>query len=281
MRLGTLKNGRAVIIQGDDQVVELATVGWSGSLLEFIQSEKKLNSLTLEDAAWKELNRKDLATPLARPSKIICIGLNYRKHAIESQMAIPTQPIIFTRFDTTLNAPFGDIPLDSSLTDQLDYEVELAVVIGRGGKHIPRQEALEYVFGYTACNDISARDLQLGSDTGGQWTRGKNVDLTCPLGPWIVTSDEIPDPQTLRLTCEVNGAILQDSNTADMIFSVQEIVHRLSHWFSLEAGDVIITGTPEGVGFTRTPPIFLHPGDVVRASVQGIGTLENRIVEVV
>jgi 2-keto-4-pentenoate hydratase/2-oxohepta-3-ene-1,7-dioic acid hydratase in catechol pathway len=279
MKLSTLKTGQAILIQ-NDHFVPLSSLGLKGSLLNLIQSEQNLSNLNLENAVWQPLEKTDLATPLPNPTKIICVGLNYRQHALESGMAIPTQPVIFTRFDTTLNAPFGSVPLDSSLTKQLDYEVELAVIIGKTGKHIPRETALDHVFGYSICNDISARDLQLGTDTGGQWTRGKNVDLTCPIGPWIVTRDEIPDPQTLRLTCSVNGVTLQDSSTADMIFDVKEIIHRLSHWFTLEAGDIIITGTPEGVGFARKPPIFLQHNDVTRASIEGIGFIENTIVEV-
>jgi 2-keto-4-pentenoate hydratase/2-oxohepta-3-ene-1,7-dioic acid hydratase in catechol pathway len=279
MKLSTLKTGQAILIQ-NDHFVPLSSLGLTGSLLNLIQSEQNLSNLNLEKAAWQLLEKTDLGTPLPNPTKIICVGLNYRQHALESGMAIPTQPVIFTRFLTTLNAPYATVPLDSSLTKQLDYEVELAVIIGKTGKHIPRESALDHVFGYSICNDISARDLQLGSDTGGQWTRGKNVDLTCPIGPWIITRDEIPDPQTLRLTCSVNGVTLQDSSTADMIFDVKEIIHRLSHWFTLEAGDIIITGTPEGVGFARKPPIFLQHNDITRASIEGIGFIENTIVEV-
>ncbi len=277
MKFATLQDGRAVAVQ-DNRCAPLSTLGFAGSLLEFVQSGQPLEALNLKHAQWLPLEPTQLAAPIAHPPKIICIGLNYRLHAVEGGRPIPTVPVIFTRFDTTLNAPFGDVPLDTALTTQLDYEAELAVVIGKGGTHIARDAALEHVFGYSVCNDLSARDLQLGSDTGGQWTRGKNVDLTCPWGPWIVTRDEILDPQTLRLTCTVNGVTLQDSSTADMIFSVAEIVHRLSHWFTLEAGDLIITGTPEGVGFARKPPIFLHAGDVTRASIEGIGHIENRIV---
>ena len=280
MRFGTLRNGQAIVIQGS-QYATLASLGFSGNVLELIEAGS--NALegvksNLAGATWQALESKDLTVPIQRFPKIICVGLNYRDHAIESGMAIPTQPVIFTRFNTTIKGPFDDIPHESSLTQQLDYEVELAVIVGTGGKRIAREQALEHVFGYTVCNDISARDLQLGSDTGGQWTRGKNVDGTCPIGPWIVTRDEIPDPQNLTLGCSVNGQTLQNSSTSEMVFGVQELIHRLSHWFTLQAGDIIITGTPVGVGFARKPPIFLQPGDVTKAWVEGIGEIENKIV---
>ena len=280
MRFGTLRNGQAIVIQGS-QYATLASLGFSGNVLELIEAGS--NALegvksNLAGATWQALESKDLTVPIQRFPKIICVGLNYRDHAIESGMAIPTQPVIFTRFNTTIKGPFDDVPHESSLTQQLDYEVELAVIVGTGGKRIAREQALEHVFGYTVCNDISARDLQLGSDTGGQWTRGKNVDGTCPIGPWIVTRDEIPDPQNLTLGCSVNGQTLQNSSTSEMVFGVQELIHRLSHWFTLQAGDIIITGTPVGVGFARKPPIFLQPGDVTKAWVEGIGEIENKIV---
>jgi 2-keto-4-pentenoate hydratase/2-oxohepta-3-ene-1,7-dioic acid hydratase in catechol pathway len=280
VKFASRKDGVAVMIH-NDQFVPLSSLGWSGSLLQLIQSGQTLEinlETNLGQADWRPLEPSDLAAPIPNPPKIICVGLNYRDHALESGMAIPTQPVIFTRFNTTLTGPFDPIPHDASLTLQLDYEVELAVIVGKGGKRIPRETALEHVFGYSVCNDLSARDLQLGSDTGGQWTRGKNLDGTCPIGPWIVTRDEIADPQALKLGCSVNGQTLQASSTAEMIFGVQELVHRLSHWFTLEAGDIIITGTPVGVGFARKPPVFLYPGDVTRAWIEGIGEIENQIV---
>ena len=285
MKLGTLKNSSAIAIndtEGDPRFATLGSLGYAGSLQQLLPDRAALIELRsqLRGADWQPLELRDLATPISAPPKIICVGLNYRRHALEAGMSIPAQPVVFTRFLTTLVDPFDDVAHDSSLTQQLDYEVELAVVIGQGGKRIERERALEHVFGYTVCNDISARDVQLGPDTGGQWTRGKNLDRSCPLGPWIVTRDEIPDPQNLRLRCEVNQQTLQDSSTADMIFSVSEIVHRLSHWFTLQSGDVIITGTPEGVGYTRQPPIFLQPGDRTSAWVEGIGSITNGIVAV-
>jgi 2-keto-4-pentenoate hydratase/2-oxohepta-3-ene-1,7-dioic acid hydratase in catechol pathway len=193
VKFATRNDGVAIMVH-NDQFVPLSSLGWSGSLLQLIQSRQTLE-INLEQSDWQPLERSTLAAPIPNPPKIICVGLNYRDHALESGMAIPIQPIIFSRFNTTLTGPFDPIPHDSGLTSQLDYEVELAVIIGTGGKRIPRDTALDHVFGYSVCNDLSARDLQLGSDTGGQWTRGKNLDGTCPIGPWIVTRDEIADPQ--------------------------------------------------------------------------------------
>ena len=283
MKLGTLKDGRAIAAVGE-RWVPLASLGFPGTLIELAQSgsdglERLERALETSQTEGEPLDPTQLGPPIPRPPKIICIGLNYRDHALEAGMSIPTQPVIFARFATTLIGPFDPVERDSGLTGELDYEVELAVVIGQGGKRIPFEAALGHVLGYSVCNDISARDLQMGKDTGGQWTRGKNLDGTCPIGPWIVTRDEVPDPQNLRLGCSLNGLTLQDSNTREMVFGVRALVHRLSHWLSLEVGDVIITGTPVGVGFARRPPVFLQPGDVTRAWVEGVGEIENRIVE--
>jgi 2,4-didehydro-3-deoxy-L-rhamnonate hydrolase len=283
MKLASLKDGRAIVTDGT-RFTPLSNLGFLGSMLEFVQAgETALENIKakLADVGFQEiLELYDLARPIFKPTKVICIGLNYRDHAIEAGMAIPSVPVVFTRFNSTLLDPFEDIQHDSSLTSELDYEVELVIVIGKTGKRIAKENAMNHVLGYSICNDVSARDLQMGKDTSGQWTRGKNVDATCPIGPWIVTKDEIPDPQNLKLGCTVNGVTLQNSSTSEMIFGVEELVHRLSFWFTLEAGDVIITGTPVGVGFARKPPIFLKPGDVTKVWVEGIGEIENKIVEV-
>jgi 2-keto-4-pentenoate hydratase/2-oxohepta-3-ene-1,7-dioic acid hydratase in catechol pathway len=207
--------------------------------------------------------------------------LNYRAHAQESAQArgretrIPTVPVFFTKAPTTVNGPYGDVPIDASVTGKVDWEVELGVVIGRSGKNIPKNDALTHVFGYTVVNDISARDLQ--SDHM-QWFKGKSLDGFCPMGPVVVTADEFGDPQTKRLQCRVNGVIKQDALTTDMIFPVDVIIEWLSKGLTLEAGDIIATGTPEGVGMGRTPQEFLKPGDVVETEIEGIGILRNRIV---
>lgn len=214
-----------------------------------------------------------MAAPLDTPGKIICVGLNYRDHAEESGMAIPTSPILFTKFANTVIGP-GEPIVIPPFTTQVDYEAELAVVIGRRAAQVSVDEARSYVAGYTCANDVSARDLQFAD---GQWYRGKGLDTFCPLGPRLATPDEIPDPQDLGIRCIVNGTTLQDSTTAQMIFSVDEIISFISQGITLEPGDVILTGTPVGVGFARTPPIFLADGDVVRVEIDGIGALENPV----
>jgi len=223
-----------------------------------------------------------LLAPIPRPRKnIICLGLNYSEHAAESARArgrepkLPEHPVFFTKAVTSVNHPDGEIPLNPSITTQLDWEVELGVVIGRTGKNIPESRALDYVFGYTIVNDISARDLQTRHS---QWFKGKSLDGACPMGPCIVTTDEIPDPQTLALRLTVNGIVKQEASTSLMIFSVARIIAVLSQGMTLEPGDVIATGTPSGVGMGRTPPEYLQPGDTVEATISGIGTLRNRIV---
>lgn len=280
MKLATLKNGRAVIVQ-DARTVMLDELGFSVSVLKLIQSGPDVLEdvrAALEGTPGTPLTRSNLASPMHRPPKIVAVGLNYRDHAEESGAAIPSVPVIFSRFPSTITGPYDEVHAHANLTERLDYEVELGVVIGKMARDVSVENALEHVFGYTVVNDLSARDLQMGADTSGQWTRGKNLDTSLPMGPWIVTRDEIPDPGKLRLGCAINGQTLQDASTESMIFSVPEIVSRLSHWFTLEAGDVIITGTPAGVGFARKPPIFLRPGDVMKTWIEGIGELENRVV---
>ena len=219
--------------------------------------------------------------PMPRtPRNIFCLGLNYLAHAQESAHArgraakVPTVPVFFTKAPTSINGPFDDVPVDWSVTEQVDWEVELGVVIGTGGKNIRRADALRHVFGYTVVNDVSAREVQLGHM---QWFKGKSLDGFCPFGPVVVTADEYGDPQRKRLTCRVNGVTKQDSNTSDMIFPVDITIEWLSKGMTLEAGDLIATGTPEGVGMGRTPPEYLKDGDVVETEVEGIGTLRNRI----
>jgi len=231
------------------------------------------------------LDEVELLAPIPRPRKnIFCVGRNYAEHAAESMRAVgrevklPPAPNIFTKAVTSVTGPNDDILYDASVSTQLDWEVELGVVIGRGGRHIAREEALSHVFGYTVVNDISARDIQ--NRPGMQWFLGKSLDGSCPLGPVIVTADEISDPQALPLRLAVNGAVKQEDTTAQMLFGVAAIIAEISRVLTLEPGDIIATGTPAGVGFARTPPEFLQPGDVMETTVEGIGTLRNRIVAV-
>jgi 2-keto-4-pentenoate hydratase/2-oxohepta-3-ene-1,7-dioic acid hydratase in catechol pathway len=226
----------------------------------------------LEDGEALEPGMLD--APLKSPSKIACVGLNYHDHCRETGMAAPERPLIFAKFPSSLVGPGAAIEWPDGLTEQVDWEVELAVVIGRRIRHASEHEALEAIFGYSAANDVSARDLQFADQ---QWVRAKSIDSFCPLGPVIVTPDEFGDPQDKRLVTRVNGETMQDSTTAEMIFSVGEIVSFLSRACTLETGDLILTGTPWGVGGFRDPPVFLKPGDTVEVEVEGIGVLANNV----
>lgn len=216
-----------------------------------------------------------LTAPVPRPGKVLCVGRNYAEHASETGAEAPVEPQLFAKWANAVIATGAPI-VYPEITHALDYEAELVVVIGRRAKGVSLDRALGHVLGYTCGDDVSARDLQFG-DT--QWTRGKALDTFAPMGPWIVTVDEIPDPQTLGIRCVVNGKVLQDANTADMLFGVAEIIEFASQAITLDPGDVIMTGTPPGVGFARTPPIFLHPGDTVRVEIDRIGALENPVVD--
>lgn len=222
------------------------------------------------------LNEVAVYAPILDPEKILCIGLNYLDHAKESGMEPPEQPLFFSKYASSIVGPGSPIVHPGpDLTEKLDYEVELAVVIGKTAKHVTEEEAMEYVFGYTVMNDISARDLQFQD---GQWVKGKALDTFAPLGPWIVTKDEIPDPHNLRLVLAHNGEVVQDSNTSNLIFNIPQLIAYLSRLLTLRPGDIISTGTPPGVGQSRIPPRFLKPGDTVVAEVEKIGALENPVI---
>ena len=212
--------------------------------------------------------------PVPRPGKVICIGLNYEDHAEETGAAIPEKPIVFAKWANSVIGP-GDPIVIPPITSQPDYEAELAVVIGRAARNVGESEAMDHVFGYTNANDVSARDIQLGE--GGQWTRGKAIDTFCPLGPYLVTKDEIEDPQNLSVRCVLNGETVQDGTTSKMIFPVAKLVAFLSTGMTLEPGDVIITGTPPGVGMARDPQLWMKAGDEVSVEIEGLGTLTNPV----
>lgn len=212
-----------------------------------------------------------LAAPVA-PSKICAIGLNYLDHVREGGRPVPQSPVLFAKYPTSVIGPGADIRWDPALSDKIDWEAELAVVIGRPARRVRAEVAYEYVFGYTCANDVTARDLQEGD---GQWVRGKSLDTFCPLGPWIVTADELPEPHGLPIRCTVNGEIMQQSSTDQLIFHIPTLIEFLSAAFTLLPGDVILTGTPPGVGRHRTPPRYLHDGDVVAVEIDGIGVLRN------
>ena len=228
------------------------------------------------------LSEVQLAAPIPRPRKnIMCLGRNYVEHAREwdavqgKEAYVPTAAVIFTKAPTTVNGPYGEIVVDPRVSEQVDWEAELAVIIGKTGKNIREEDALEYVFGYTVLNDVTARDLQ---DRHRQFFKGKSIDGYCPMGPWIVTADEISDPQHLAVSCRVNGVTKQDGNTAMMIFSVRQIIAILSLGMTLEPGDIIATGTPSGVGHARKPPEYLKAGDILETEIAGIGLIRNPVV---
>jgi len=285
-----------------DRVTELrALVGpqWKGkgplpsSMLELIdagpQVWKRIESLAKESQRREPspegsylLKKVRLHAPIPRPRKnIVCLGLNYLSHLRETAQArgreakIPEVPVFFTKAPTAVNGPLDPIPWDPDVTSQVDYEVELGVIVGVGGKNIPRAKALGHVFGYTVINDVSARDLQMRHM---QWYKGKSLDGFCPMGPVVVTADEFGDPQKKKISLRVSGVVKQEATTGDMIFPVAVILEFLSKGTTIEPGDVISTGTPEGVGLGRTPPEYLKDQDLVEAEVEGIGTLRNRVV---
>ena len=215
-----------------------------------------------------------LLPPIPSPEKIICIGLNYADHARETKATIPECPVVFNKFPTALLAHEGTVRLPRS-SQQVDYEAELVLVIGRGGRHIAPADARGHIAAYTCGNDVSARDWQKHKP-GGQWLAGKSFDTFAPCGPWMVTADEIPEPGKLAIKLRLNGQVMQDSNTAELIFPVDELVSYVSSFCTLHPGDLIYTGTPSGVGMGRTPPIYLKPGDVTEVEIERIGALRNR-----
>ena len=219
-----------------------------------------------------DLEKVRLAAPLSRPSKIIALGLNYGDHAEESKGKLPEVPLIFAKFPNSLTGPGDQIVWDENVAKKVDYEAELAVVIGKKVRKCTEEEAASAVFGYTCANDVSARDLQFGD---GQWVRGKSLDTFCPLGPWIVTADEIPDPHVLKIRCLLNGRVMQDSHTGKMIFKIPFLIAFLSNHFTLYPGDVVLTGTPQGVGAFREPSVYMKHGDEVVVEIENIGRLVN------
>jgi 2-keto-4-pentenoate hydratase/2-oxohepta-3-ene-1,7-dioic acid hydratase in catechol pathway len=235
---------------------------------------KQIKKLTRDDRYEQiAIASVRLAAPIPRPPKIICIGLNYRNHAIESGMDIPKSPIIFSKFSSCAIGPGVPILLPAG-SAQVDYETELAFVIGRRAKNVKREDAMKYVFGYTNFNDVSARDFQFAD---GQWQRGKSCDTFAPFGPAIVTRGEIADPHNLRIQFRLNGGILQDSNTSELIFKIPELIEFLSASITLEPGDIIATGTPPGVGFARKPPVYMKEGDLAEVEIEGLGILSNPV----
>jgi len=279
MRLATIetRNGPQAAVLDGGSYIELAVDvreildGGKHALAAAAEAARRPNACRHAAAEVK------LLAPIPDPPKIICLGLNYRDHAAESGSPIPREPIIFSKYPTAIIGPEEPIVLPA-VSQEVDFEAELVIVVGKRGKNIPAAGAMDYVAGYTVGHDVSARDWQLKKD-GKQWMIGKTFDTFAPIGPHLVTADEAPDPHTLPIRLRLNGKTMQDSNTSQMIFKVGEVLAYLSQVFTLQPGDLIFTGTPPGVGFARKPPVFLKPGDVVEVEIEGLGVLRNPVVQ--
>lgn len=273
MRIAYTDNGFAVGHSGGGWVpLEQLGIEASATADVIAQADEISSAIAQAQPGSEDLQ---LRCPVVRPTKVMAIGLNYMDHIRETNSPVPERPVLFAKFSNSLNGPSGAIVVDPELTEKADYEVELAVVIGKRARRVSEDEALGYVFGYAVGNDVSARDWQFRDP---QYDRSKSFDTCCPIGPWITTVDEVPNPQALGIRSWVNGEIRQDSSTKEMLYSVAHLIAYLSRGMTLEPGDVILTGTPHGVGFAMDPPQFLHPGDVVRCEVEGLGTIENGCV---
>lgn len=235
----------------------------------------ELGADIIENGSPRDVPRT-LDPPIRAPSKIMAVGLNYRDHCTETDTPVPSSPIEFSKHPSSLTGHMSPIRIDVELTREVDYEVELAVIVGRKCKDLSSTDALDAVAGYTVGNDVSARDLQISD---GQWVRAKSFDGFTPLGPWFVTADEIDDPQSLTLETRLDGDVVQDSSTSEMVFSVAELLAFLSRRTTLLPGDIVLTGTPHGCGAFRDPPIFLNPGAIVECSIEKIGTLTNPVTD--
>jgi len=294
MRLASyLVNGqpRAAVLGSDQTLVAVADLvsGAPSDMRDVLAAGpdlwNRLRSAAQAARGGQPLNRAELVAPIPRPVRnLLCVGWNYLEHFAEGQgmrgpnddaQQIPDYPALFSKQPNCVVGPEAPVWHPAPISDQLDWEVELAIVIGRPGRDIPEERAFDHIFGYTVANDVSVRDVQRRH--GGQWFKGKNFDSHCPLGPWIVSSDELGDPHQLHITLRVNGVTKQDSNTSYMAFRIPRILKELSAGMRLEPGDVILTGTPSGVGFARKPPEFLKVGDVMEAEVEKIGVLRNTV----
>jgi 2-keto-4-pentenoate hydratase/2-oxohepta-3-ene-1,7-dioic acid hydratase in catechol pathway len=282
MRFVTFETGgqtKPGVICDVDSVLDLSTIGYRG-LLELMEGgadalEKAAAFADQAPAAARyQLHEVKLRAPIPRPRKLICVGLNYRDHAAETGAEIPTVPTIFNKFATSVIGPGDNIVLPR-VSKAPDYEAEFAFVIGRGGRYIAAEEWRDHVFGYTIVNDVTGRDFQRATS---QWLMGKTFDTFAPMGPWIITADELPDPHNVDVQIEINGEVLQNSNTRELIFKIPDLIAHLSSVFTLEPGDIVSTGTPAGVGFVRKPPRFLRAGDRVCVKIPPIGELCNPVV---
>jgi 2-keto-4-pentenoate hydratase/2-oxohepta-3-ene-1,7-dioic acid hydratase in catechol pathway len=255
-------------------IYDLAKLGFSDTL-SFIhagrEAARKAHAAATSQDPVIALEAAELLAPLPAPPRIFCIGLNYRDHAIESKMDLPKVPTVFMKLASSVVGPGAEIVLPDN-SKQPDYEAELAVVIGKGGSHLSASDWKEYIFGYTIVNDVSARDVQLATS---QWTLGKSFPTFCPCGPWIVSSDELEDPHQLEIKLSIDGEVLQHSNTRELIFRVPDLLAYISSIVPLQPGDIISTGTPQGVGLGRTPQRWLRPGETIQVEIEGIGRLTN------
>lgn len=277
--------GERLVLDVNATLAERPSGGVPSDMMELIaggeEAREKLAAFVAESKGrGRWLREADIrfAPCVPRPGKIVCVGLNYRRHAEETNAPIPAYPILFNKFNNALSGHREDVALPAGASTEVDYEAELAVVIGRRAQDVGEDEALGYVFGYCNANDLSARDLQMRTP---QWMLGKTLDGFCPLGPYLVTADEVGDPNALGIRCLVNGELRQSSHTSDMIFSCASIVSYLSRYMTLEPGDVILTGTPEGVvlGYPPERRVYLKPGDVVTIEIDMLGSLTNTMTE--
>ena len=277
MKLLSLRNGHRLAVKTDQGVVDTSNAPENvpktvAALLAGSDGAKAaLESFTKGATEFVDEAGRELAPCVPKPGKIVCVGLNYRRHAAEAGMAVPKTPILFSKYSNSL-AAHGDEVVIPDVTKQADYEAELVVVVGKQAKDVSKMEALSHVFGYCNGNDLSARDLQMLT---GQWMLGKTLDGFLPLGPYLVTADEVGDPNRLGIRAWLNGELRQDSSTRDMVFSVQEIVSYVSRYMTLDPGDIILTGTPEGVIFGDDPAVWLEAGDEVSVEVESLGRLTN------
>jgi len=286
LKLITFISGNHVypgVLDGDT-VIDLAAAGLPvdevGDLMRIVRGGDVMLErvrAAIEGPRRREfaLDEVKLCAPLFYPSKIVAVGLNYIDHCKEANLPVPSEPVLFTKWPNSITGPYDELCWPESVTQEVDYEVELGVVIGRRGRNIKEKDALDYVCGYTVVNDVSARDLQFANAK--QWDRGKSLDTFCPWGPWIVTRDEIEDPHNLTVRTVLNGKEMQISNTRNLIFNIPQIIAYASQGTTLMPGDLIPTGTPFGVGFSRTPPVFLKHGDVCECEVEGIGRIINKV----
>lgn len=274
---------RPGVLKGD-RVVDLGAAGLPagphGGLIEIARGGDAMIERArkaMDEAKAKSYALKDvkLEAPIRRPPKVLAVGLNYIDHCKEANLPVPPEPVLFTKWSTSVCGPFDDLTWPAMLNGEVDYEVELGVVIGKRAVNVAEKDALSYVMGYTVVNDVSARTQQFANAK--QWDRGKSFDTFCPYGPWIVTRDEIPDPHVLQVRTILNGKEMQNSNTKNLIFNVNKIIAYASQGTTLEPGDLIPTGTPFGVGFSRKPPVFLQDGDMCECEVEKVGTIKNRV----